>query len=182
MNQLNLLPWRQHARKIKKLRLTLGAAFTLILSLIILMITHHEVYQVVSHQDERNDFIRSEISKEQAVLAALKKDMQAHFIYEEKIRAIINIKKTSYNTIRLLNILPVVSSSSISILSVSKTGNLITITGKAQSNALITRFMDSIASQTTIFNAPNLATISNDKSSSKETGQFEIRVLEKDIT
>jgi len=181
MMQLNLLPWRQHRKKIKKLRFACGAIIAGIVSLFILVVSHHIAANALNEQQSKNDFIQSEINKEKAVLAGLIKEKGKHVVYEKQIRMITNIKQVSYNTISLLKILPTLGTSSIFIMNISRVGNLITITGKAQSNEQITQLLANIASQSSIFNEPSLGGIKNDKNTSKEAGYFELKIVQKDI-
>lgn len=179
MIQINLLPWREQARQVKKMRFIIALSSSVILTFLIIVGIHAYFSRAISIQQKRNAFIQSEIDQEQAKLEKLQTLKKEHLAIESQLRLIAKWRTENFQAVRLLNELINITPRTIFITKLTRASNIVTITGKAQSNAQVTYFMKEIAN-TFIFKQPSLTEISKEKSNKKGEGYFQLKVEQKE--
>jgi type IV pilus assembly protein PilN len=178
MIQINLLPWREQARKVNKTRFFIWMSVFIGIALITLLLFHIQYYLIFSNQQKLNKYLESEINQEQIILSALDQQQQAKQALEKQLSYIINLHKTSFRAIKLLNELVSLIPHNISLNKIIRNDNKITLMGSSKTDVDLSIFKQSIA-KSPIFNQPVLTEISTEKNSS--TINFTLDVLQKDV-
>ncbi|EKD45539.1 MAG: hypothetical protein ACD_69C00244G0002 [uncultured bacterium] len=175
MTQINLLPWREQARKNKKIRFGLTIAATLSLALFCTLIAHLYLQMLITMQQQRNAYLQTQLSQEQTILSMLNKKKQEQTTINSELHFIMSLRQENYQAIRLFDTLVRVIPEGISINKIARDGNNIVLLGKAQSNLQITLLMKNIA-KTLVFKQPELTEITGRESNVGETRNFQIKV------
>lgn len=144
MIQINLLPWREQARQVKKQNFVWALAATIFISLIVIGIIHFYLSNIDSIQQEENSYLQTVLSQEQIKLTDLQKRKQNAFIIEFQLRFLIGLKKASFKVVKILTELEKIIPPTVSLNSLSKSGKTILLTGEAQTDLDITHFMENI--------------------------------------
>ncbi len=173
--QINLLPWREQARQIKRKQFLITLAGFIGLTLLFVAIYHIYLDSIVSNQNLRNSYLQTVLNQEQSVLLALEKqkekqtqiNLQLHFLY--------SLRETSYNAVQILNELTQVVPEGVSLIKLTREGNTITLLGGAQSSLNVTLFMKNI-SNSHIFNQPDLTEITTKQVKTGEDKYFQLIV------
>lgn len=179
MIQINLLPWREQARNIKKIELALILGGAAIAALFVTLVMHFYFNGFANKQENRNNLIKAELSQEKDKLGLLEKKQHDYTTMETQLKYIVKLHTESFKAVHLLNELLTIVPATVTITKIIRDDPVIVITGKTKSNSQITLFMDNI-SASPFFNEPVLTEISKDKNSEKEEGLFKLRFEQKD--
>lgn len=175
MIQINLLPWREQARKEKKLRfaITLGGFVGLTLFLVVLL--HLYFYSLIRYQKNNNIFLETELKQEQLAIGTFNKKKKEQAEIDTHLRFIFTLRNKGYKATAVLDELAQIVPEAILLNKIIREGNMIFISGKAESNLQVTLFMENI-SQSRIFKQPVLTEITGKGSSSGEERYFQLKV------
>lgn len=176
MIQINLLPWREQARQIKKLNFAIAIAGCAILSCFFVLICHIYFKSLIGSQQRRNDFLQAELGKEQIELTKLSHNKEQQIGDVADLNFIFSLQKNGYQTIKLFTALAKVIPDTVTFNRISREGNAIIILGKAKSNLQITTLLQNIK-ETAIFQQPELTEITGKEISSGEERLFQLKVL-----
>jgi type IV pilus assembly protein PilN len=178
MIQINLLPWREQARKENRIRFFVQMSTFIGISLFCLVILHIIFSLKFSAQQKLNNYLEDEINQEQNLLSdsTVKQDQKKSL--EMQLRFIINLHKINIQAIQLLNELTILVSRNISLNKIIKIGNKIILMGAAKSNADLTLFKNDLA-KSKIFNQLVLTDISSEKGVSATN--FTLEMVQRDI-
>lgn len=179
MIKINMLPWREQARGIKKKNFFVGLAISIGITMFIILLFHIYYNDLIARQDQRNLFLQGQISERQEAINKLREKKEQQKIIENKLQFIIGLREKSYRAIRLLNELLRIVPDTITLGKLFRDGTAITIEGKAQSELAITAFMKSL-SQSTVFSQPVLTGITSAGGSEVGTERyFQLKVEQK---
>lgn len=178
MTQINLLPWRERARRIKKARFGMMLGGAAIFAVLITMGLHGRYSRLISEQQGRNHFISSSLGAEQGELNALNKEKEQQVMVVEQLRFISDLRQGDYKVVELLNGLARVAPDAVYFSKVMRVGNQITLFGRAKSNLQITQLMKNIK-EVTIFERPDLSVITAKENPTGEERTFQILFVQK---
>lgn len=175
MTQINLLPWREQARKVKQIRFGITLGVFVCITLIIVGILHLYYHSVVNYQERRNAFIQTQITKATAELAELdaKKEGQDEIVSD--LAFLIMLRNESYNAVSLLDELVRVVPEGISLNRIVRNKNNIVLYGKSASDVQITLFMKNI-SKSSIFKQPVLSEFTAKENNVGNETYFQLQV------
>lgn len=180
MIQINMLPWRERAREIKKKNFLVSISIAIGIALFFIFLFHMYYEDLISYQDKRNAFLQGEIAQRQVEIDQLRKDKEQQGVIQTKLQFLMGLREKSYRAVRLLNELLKTVPDSITLSKLERNGNGITIEGRAQSELAITAFLKSI-SQVSIFNQPVLTGISSQQGTAEAVERFfQIKVEQKE--
>jgi len=171
MTQINLLPWREQGRQIKKMRFMVALIASVLGSLCIILIFHIYLSGLVGEQQQLNDVLQEAINKEQAVLNDMSSKEDEKATVDAQLQFIINLYSNSFRAVRLLNELVTLVPSSVSLNRIVRNGDTISLAGIANSENDITLFMQDIG-RSPYFNQPVLSEIYQDKNSRTENTRY----------
>lgn len=175
MPQINLLPWREQIRQIKKKHFGIIVAICVGITLFLIFLLHIHYKNLINYQIKRNTFLQGELSKEQNELGVLNKKKNAQLSVDTELKFISVLREKSYRAVRMLDALVRVVPEGIALNKIIRDDNNIIILGKAQSEIQITYFMKNLA-QSNIFEQPVLTEINSKQTSSGAETEFELRV------
>jgi type IV pilus assembly protein PilN len=179
MVQINLLPWRERAREIKRKNFFIALAVSVGIAIFVILLFHLYYDDVISYQDKRNLFLQSQISQRQVKIDEIRKKKEEQDAIEVELQFLMGLRSKSYRAVSLLNELLKIVPDTITLSKMNRDGNSITLEGAAQSELAITGFLKSI-SQSPIFNQPVLAGINSATNSTEGTARFfQIKVEQK---
>ena len=179
MIQINLLPWREQRRQIKKTQFVTSLALCVILSLSILFVFHFHFSSVASEQENLNATLSTAIAEEQSALNEMSSKEDERKSIDVQLKFIIDLYNESYNAVRFLNELVLMVPNSILLTKVKRNGNQITLTGMAKSEKDVTQLLDYI-SQSPNFKQPTLSSINLENTSSDNSRNFKLTFEQKD--
>lgn len=175
MIQINLLPWREQARKVHQKRFGILAGAVAGLALFCVVLAHVRYIAMIHHQNKRNAFIQTALDNESVKLNTLNQKKQEVTNIDEQINFLSNLRASSYFAVRVMNEILISSPDSITLSKVERIGNNVTIAGEAKSNLQVTLFMQSLE-KSKYFSQPVLTDISGKKEQAGELRQFEIKI------
>lgn len=178
MTQVNLLPWREEAKKARQTRFyaILGAsAFAAIFCVILL---HFYYSGKIYHQRLRNDYLQTEASKEQTELTALDDKKKEKIVVEDELHFVMSLRESSYHAVELLDELVRVIPEGIILKKIIRQDNLVTLIGSSNSNLQVTLLMKNI-SKSKLFLEPDLTEITGKENTSGEERLFQLKFNQK---
>ena len=178
MTQINLLPWREKARK--KLKIELGILFAICITftLIIILIVHLILSGFISHENARGAFLQQNVGDRTAAFQAQKAKKKKQDAMESELGFLYTLRNNSYSAVQLINDLAILAPSTIVLDKVIKENNKIIIDGQTQTELEITLFMKNL-SQSNHFKQPVLTRISETPDKVGVTRVFELKVEQK---
>lgn len=178
MPQINLLPWREQARKAKKVRFTLMLGLSALFAVLVIIRLHGHYDTLIDNQQGRNTFITQKLGSAQGELNALNVAKKQQELLVEKLEFIIGLRENDYKAVELLNYLTQVVPEAVNFTKVTRVGNQVTLIGRAKSNLQITQLMKNIEA-VTIFQQPELSLISSKENSTGEERVFQLLFVQK---
>jgi type IV pilus assembly protein PilN len=141
MIRINLLPHREERRKAQRAQFYMLAALTVGIGLGLAVFVHIGIAQVVADQNDRNAYLKKQISDLDSEIAEIKKlrdDIKALLARKQVIEA---LQSDRARPVRLLDELVRRAPDGIYLKSLKQTGHKVNVTGYAQSSARVSMFM-----------------------------------------
>lgn len=179
MIQINLLPWREQARKVHQKRFGILAGLVGVFAVVCVVFAHVRYIAMIHTQNKRNAYIQQALDNESAKLTTLNKQKQDVTAIDDQLHFLYNLRAASYFAVRVMNEILVANPESVTLQRVERIGKNVTIAGEAKSNLQVTLFMQSLE-KSKYFTQPVLADISGKKEAAGESRQFEIKVSEQE--
>ncbi len=171
MIRVNLLPHRAERRKAQRKHLAILAGMVAALAISIVVLVHGVIAGYISIQNDRNEFLKKEISqldKEIDEIKKLKEDITALLARKQVIEQLQSDRAQSvYLLEQLVRQVP----DGVYIKSVKQQGIKVNLTGYAQSNARVSTLMRNIASSPYLEN-PDLVEIKSATVANKRVAEF----------
>jgi type IV pilus assembly protein PilN len=179
MAQFNLLPWKEHERHIQKIIFAATLFLVGLAALFVVFLCHFYLDSVIDSQRERNNFLQTQLTETQAVLADLEKQQEQENALLEEMHFIMDLRDQNFKAVRLLDALAILTPPTISLTKIIRDDSAITIEGMAQSDIEITLFMKKLANSF-IFSQPVLVGIN-----SKNVGEimqrfFQLKLIQQE--
>ena len=175
MIQINLLPWREHARQAKSIRFGLMLASFIVASIVAMILMHLYFKGIISSQNGRNTFLQTEIDKTQADFTDLKQKKLEQTTLVTQLHYIMNLQRDSYSIIYLLDELAKIAPTSVLLEKIERNANVITVAGKARSDLQITVFIKDLG-ETKGFSQPVLTEITSQEGNAAEERHFQLKI------
>lgn len=175
MIQINLLPWREHERKISQTRFGVIVGIAAGLGLFCAVIMHMHLSGKIHKQTARNHFLQTALDQESAKLMSLDADKRQLNNIDDQLNFLYGLRDRGYRAVRLLNEMAASNPDSVSLSKIIRAGNSITVFGRAKSNLQITLFMEGIKNSK-YFSQPTLTEISGKENDTGEERTFQLKV------
>jgi len=177
MAKINLLPWREEARRERQRQFLYSLMATLVLGAILVLVVGLFYDQRINHQEKRNQQIQVEINRlEQRIarIADLEKTRDRLLSRKEIIES---LQASRSLTVELLDKLAKTIPVGITLSNVRQQGAVLTLLGTSQSNARVSAYLQSLEDMD-LFVTPELQYVraSQNPPNSVETYEFAIRV------
>jgi type IV pilus assembly protein PilN len=179
MTQINLLPWREQARHIKKMRFLITIGGFVILTLVLVLFVHIFFKNAIRHQQKRNTFLQTQISQSQTSYTELEKNKAAQDLTLEKIGFLVGLQNKSYRAVKLFNELPKIVPENVTLIKMKREGNSVYLQGTAPTNLDITALMKNLT-RSKVLVQPDLNEISAKDATEENQKMFELKVVQKE--
>jgi type IV pilus assembly protein PilN len=176
--RINLLPHREERRKRGRQHFAVLAGLTGVLGLVVVAAGYLYVGGLISTQQERNAFLKSEIAKLDKEIAEIKKlrDEIAALLARKQI--IETLQADRAQTVHLLDQLVRQMPEGVYLRSIRQRGLGVVLQGYAQSNARVSTLMRNIESSPWLAN-PKLVEIKASTVSKKRLSEFNMTLMVK---
>jgi type IV pilus assembly protein PilN len=178
--RINLLPWRAQARQERQQEFVNVLVVGLVVALIVLGLVYFTINQMIDNQKSRNQYLSQQIVlldkkiKEIKNLQQQRKELVARMNVIEKLQADRN------NSVQIFDELVHIIPDAIYLGQISKQGDLIMVTGVADSNATVSRFMHNIELSRWLAN-PTLKEVVTKQGKTEKTRTFAITMTTKQL-
>lgn len=177
MARINLLPWREEARRERQRQFMYSLLGTLVLGAILVLIVGLFYDQRINIQETRNGKLQSEINRLQQRINRIN-ELEATRDRLLSRKAIIEELQASRSlTVEMLDKLAKSIPVGVTLGNVRQQGNNVTLQGSAQSNARVSAYLQALE-VSDLFIGPELQFVraSQEPASRAETYEFAIRV------
>ena len=166
MKQINLLPWRDHARAWRRKEFLLVCLGGLFVVLGIVVLVHCILVERISYQEYRNKLLSHSIAQIDAQLVEMKKIIDNKQIILDRIAIIHTLLTNRSEIIILMTELARIVPQGVLLTSIKREGSEIRLEGKAESNTVIAKMMREIEAsqwlQQSVLNEINADTKNNE--------------------
>ncbi|MDR3491231.1 MAG: PilN domain-containing protein [Gammaproteobacteria bacterium] len=180
MIKINLLPWREQARRAKKIRFAIFLGIFLVLTFVMLIFVHMYVSGWITAQQQRSAYLQSEIDASQLVLTDLKSQKNKESALTSQLNFVMDLRAKGFRAIGLLTALVKAVPQSLSIDKILRRGNTVYIGGRAESDLEITLFMKNLGTEGS-FNPPVLTEITTQQSGLIKERHFQMKIEQQEL-
>jgi type IV pilus assembly protein PilN len=177
MARINLLPWREEARRERQRQFLYSLLGTLVLGAILVLIVGIFFDQRISHQESRNQQIQVEINRLEERIARIAELERTRNRLLSRKQIIESLQASRSLTVELLDKLAKTIPVGITLTNVRQQGSNLTLMGSSQSNARVSAYLQSLDDMD-LFVGPELQYVraSQNPASRTETYEFAISV------
>ncbi len=144
MIRINLLPHREEKRKARRQQFYVLLGLVSVLAAVIWFLGFSIINREINIQNEKNEFLKREIASLDKEIAEIKKIQEQTNALLARKRVIEALQANRTETVHLFNELAKQVPEGIYLRTLVQTGNKLTLTGVAQSNARITTLMNNL--------------------------------------
>lgn len=144
MIRINLLPHREEKRKARRQQFYVLLGLVSVLAAVIWFLGFSVINREINIQNEKNEFLKREIASLDKEIAEIKKIQEQTNALLARKRVIEALQANRTETVHLFNELAKQVPEGIYLRTLIQTGNRLTLTGVAQSNARITTLMNNL--------------------------------------
>jgi type IV pilus assembly protein PilN len=141
MIRINLLPHREERRKALRQQFYALAGLVAVVAGVIWFLGYTLIDAMITHQTEKNRFLKSEIASLDKQIAEIKKLKEQTDALLQRKRVIESLQVNRSETVHLFNELARQLPTGVYLKSIKQEGQKITLTGYAQSNARVSTLM-----------------------------------------
>jgi type IV pilus assembly protein PilN len=177
MARINLLPWREEARRERQRQFMYSLLATLVLGAVLVLIVGVFFDQRISDQEARNQRIQVEINRlEQRIERIAELESTRNRLISRK-QIIESLQASRSLTVELLDKLAKTIPVGVTLTNVRQQGLVLTLLGTSQSNARVSAYLQSLEKMD-LFDNPELQYVrASDRPENRfETYDFAIRV------
>lgn len=177
MARINLLPWREEARRERQRQFLYSLLGTLVLGAILVLMVGLFFDQRISHQESRNQQIQVEINRLEKRIARIRDLENTRNRLLSRKQIIESLQASRSLTVELLDKLAKTIPVGITLTNVRQQGTRLTLMGTSQSNARVSAYLQSLEDMD-LFVGPELQYVraAQRPSSRIETYEFVINV------
>jgi type IV pilus assembly protein PilN len=177
MARINLLPWREEARRERQRQFLYSLMGTLVLGAILVLLVGMYFDQQISHQEARNQHIQVEINRLNQRIARIRELEKTRNRLLSRKQVIESLQASRSLTVELLDKLAKTIPVGITLTSVRQQGLNMTLEGTSQSNARVSAYLQSL-DKMDLFVRPELQFVraAENPASRTEPYEFAIRV------
>ncbi|MFZ1344027.1 PilN domain-containing protein [Thiothrix eikelboomii] len=159
MAGLNLLPWRDKERELKKKQFFALLASSVALAGLIVFAAHTYMRAAVSYQESRNQMLTDEISNLDKQIEQIKKLDSTKQALLDRMQIIETLQSTRPAIVHLFDEMATALPQGMYLEALKQSDTIVHIEGKAESNARVSTYMDSL-DRSQWLNSSNLNIIS----------------------
>lgn len=175
MTKINLLDWRTARRQQRKQQFTLLIGATFVLSALIVAIAYFAMDEAISHQQERNKILQTEITALDKQIKEIQELQKVKANLLARMRVIEQLQQSRSATVHffdeIINTLP----DGVYLTGVKQSGGEVTLDGIAESNGRISAYMKNLDASPW-FKDPKLVVIHTVDQNHLRSSQFQLKV------
>ena len=177
MARINLLPWREEARRERQRRFMYSLMGTLVLGAVLVLLVGMFFDQQISDQEARNQRIQVEIKRLEQRIARIAELEKTRERLISRKQIIESLQASRSLTVELLDKLAKTIPVGVTLTNVRQQGTNLTLLGTSQSNARVSAYLQALEAMD-LFVKPELQYVraSERPTSRYETYEFAIRV------
>jgi len=177
MARINLLPWREEARRERQRQFLYSLMGTLVLGAILVLLVGMFFDQRISNQESRNQQLQQEINRLEQRIARIAELERTRDRLLSRKQIIESLQASRSLTVELLDKLAKTIPVGITLSNVRQQGNNLTLLGSSQSNARVSAYLQSLE-EMDLFVGPELRYVraSSNPANRTETYEFSISV------
>ena len=177
MARINLLPWREEARRERQRQFMYSLMGTLVLGAILVLLVGMFFDQRISNQESRNQQLQQEINRLEQRIARIAELEKTRDRLLSRKQIIESLQASRSLTVELLDELAKTIPVGVTLTNVRQQGTNLTLLGTSQSNARVSAYLQSLEGMD-LFVKPELQYVraSQQPISRYETYEFAIRV------
>lgn len=178
MARINLLPWREEARRERQRQFLYSLMATLVLGAIMVLMVGLFYDQQISDQEARNQRIQVEINRLEQRIARISELEETRSRLVARKQIIESLQASRSLTVELLDKLAKTIPVGVTVTDVRQQGLVLTLLGTSQSNARVSAYLQSLEGMDLFVN-PELQYVRAAQSPPNrfETYEFAIRVV-----
>jgi type IV pilus assembly protein PilN len=177
MARINLLPWREEARRERQRQFLYSLIGTLVLGAILVLIVGVFYDQQISDQEARNQKIQVEINRLEQRIQRIAELEETRTRLVARKQIIESLQASRSLTVELLDKMAKTIPVGVTLTDVRQQGLILTLNGTSQSNARVSAYLQSLEGMD-LFTNPELQYVraAQDPPNRYETYEFAIRV------
>lgn len=141
MTRINLLPWREELRQERQKQFMSLLVLTVILSAAIVGLIHFQMNAKISYQNDRNQFLKTEIAKLDEEIAEIRELQKVRKSLIERMEVIQDLQGSRPSIVHLFTEMVTTVPNGVYLKTMEQTGETLRITGEAESNARVSSYM-----------------------------------------
>ena len=144
MTRINLLPWREELRAERKKQFLMTVLLTAVAAGFLLFIIHTVISSRINHQDNRNQFLQTEISKLDRQIAEIRDLERQRAELIKRTEIIQDLQASRPEVVRLFDEIVRTVPEGINLVSLTRKDRKLEFSGEAESIPRISSFMRGI--------------------------------------
>lgn len=171
MAKINLLPWRDELRKKQQQDFVAGIGAAIVFTVLILILVYMYIEGLKEHQNFRNQMLKNEIAELDKKITEIKDIEDKKNKLLNKIEVIQKLQESRPEIVHLFDELPKATPEGVYLTKFAQVDALLTLDGKAESNARVSSFMRAIDNSEWL-NTPVLGVIKGEGKNNGEMNDF----------
>jgi len=144
MARINLLPWRETLRKQRQREFGVAVGGMVVITALLLVVGHIHIAGMITHQNNRNSFIKKEIAAVESKIKEIKDLESTKTKLLARMEVIQELQSSRPGVVHLFDELVKTVPEGALLTKVEQSGKLVRIDGRAQSNARVSAYMRKI--------------------------------------
>ncbi len=173
MAKINLLPWREEARKRQQQDFVAGIGAGILVTLLLLLLVYSYIEGLKNYQGQRNQLLKNEIAVLDKRITEIREIEEKKNKLLTKIGVIQQLQESRPEVVHLFDELAKVTPEGVFLTRFSQLGGKLTLDGKAESNARVSAFMRAIDNSPWL-NTSVLGVIKGQGKNSSELNDFSL--------
>lgn len=175
MARINLLPWREEARRERQRQFLYSLLGTLVLGSILTLMVGLFFDQQINHQEARNQQIQVEINRLQLRIDRITELEKTRDRLISRKQVIESLQASRSLTVELLDRLAMSIPVGVTLITVTQQGQKLTLIGTSQSNARVSAYLQSLEGME-LFVKPELQYVRAAKSPETRVESYEYAI------
>ena len=175
MSRINLLPWREERRAARKKQFLSVLGLTAVMAIGSTGLVHLYFEKLIEIQNSRNSYLESEIAALDTKITQIKSLEKEKSSLIARMRAIETLQTSRPLVVHLFDELVLSLPEGIFLNNIEQDGEVLTITGTAQSNARVSNFMRNLEASEWLTGA-TLDIIETKDKEQDRSNQFTLRI------
>lgn len=180
MTNINLLPWREELREVRKQEFLVGLGTTVAIAAVILFAGYRIVNSFIDNQTAQNNYLREQITSLDSEIAQIRELQRQKSELTERMSVIQELQGNRPVIVRLFDELVRTLPEGVYYNNITRVGDQISFQGVAESNNRVSALLRSL-DDSDWFESPNLEQISATRTGGEgNTFQLTVRVTTPD--